>query len=155
TAHRIDLLKFQINELEQANLQEKELERLTEERNYLQNFEKIYRVINKDYFALYGDKKGLEWLDIAKARLQDGKEWYQYNEKETEALTNAYYQVEDVHFALRDFADNLHFDETRLNEIEARLDELHRLSKKYGSTVSEMMSYQAKITKELDDIENK
>src|SRR5699024_11407357 len=46
TAHRIDLLKFQINELEQANLQEKELERLTEERNYLQNFEKIYRVIN-------------------------------------------------------------------------------------------------------------
>src|SRR5699024_6026655 len=70
-------------------------------------------------------------------------------------LTNAYYQVEDVHFALRDFADNLHFDETRLNEIEARLDELHRLSKKYGSTVSEMMNYQAKLTQELDDIENK
>lgn len=155
TAHRIDLLKFQINELEQANLQEKELERLTEERNYLQNFEKIYRVINEAYFALYGDQKGLEWLDVAQASLQDGKEWDPFIEKQAEALTNAYYQVEDVHFALRDFADNLHFDETRLNEIEARLDELHRLSKKYGSTVSEMMSYQAKITKELDDIENK
>src|SRR5699024_841850 len=73
TAHRIDLLKFQINELEQADLEVNELERLTEERNYLQNFEKIYRVVNEAYFALYGDQKGLEWLDVAQASLQDGK----------------------------------------------------------------------------------
>lgn len=155
TAHRIDLLKFQINELEQANLQEKELERLTEERNHLQNFEKIYRVVNEAYFALYGDQKGLEWLDVAQASLQDGKELDPFIANQAETLTNTYYQIEDIHFALRDFADNLHFDETKLNEIESRLDELHRLSKKYGSTVSEMMDYQVKITKELEDIENK
>lgn len=154
-AHRVDLLQFQLNELEQANLQANELDNLSKERNHLQNFEKIYHAVNGAYFSLYGEQKGLEWIDVAQSDLQDGKELDPFIAKKAEELANAYYQIEDIHFALRDFMDGLHFDEARLNEIEARLDELNRLGKKYGSTIEEMLDYQEKITKELHDIQHK
>lgn len=154
-AHRVDLLQFQLNELEAANLQENELEQLTTERNHLQNFEKIYHTVNEAYFSLYGEQKGLEWVDVAQATLQNGKDLDPFVAKKAEELSNAYYQIEEIHFALRDFTDNLHFDEARLNEIEARLDELNRLGKKYGATIEEMLQYKEKISKELYDIEHK
>ncbi len=154
-AHRIDLLQFQLNELEAADLQENELNQLTTERNHLQNFEKIYHTVNEAYFSLYGEQKGLEWVDVAQATLQNGKDLDPFVAKKAEELSNAYYQIEEIHFALRDFTDNLHFDEARLNEIEARLDELNRLGKKYGATIEEMLQYKEKIAKELYDIEHK
>lgn len=154
-AHRVDLLQFQLNELEAANLQENELEQLTTERNHLQNFEKIYHTVNEAYFSLYGEQKGLEWVDVAQATLQNGKDLDPFVARKAEELSNAYYQIEEIHFALRDFTDNLHFDEARLNEIEARLDELNRLGKKYGATIEEMLQYKEKISKELYDIEHK
>lgn len=154
-AHRIDLLQFQLNELEAADLQENELNQLTTERNHLQNFEKIYHTVNEAYFSLYGEQKGLEWVDVAQATLQNGKDLDPFVAKKAEELSNAYYQIEEIHFALRDFTDNLHFDEARLNEIEARLDELNLLGKKYGATIEEMLQYKEKIAKELYDIEHK
>lgn len=154
-AHRIDLLQFQLNELEAADLQENELNQLTTERNHLQNFEKIYHTVNEAYFSLYGEQKGLEWVDVAQATLQNGKDLDPFVAKKAEELSNAYYQIEEIHFALRDFTDHLHFDEARLNEIEARLDELNRLGKKYGATIEEMLQYKEKIAKELYDIEHK
>ena len=155
TAHRLDLLQFQLTELEQANLQLNELEQLTEERNQLQNFEKIYHTVKEAYFSLYGEQKGLEWIDIAQAALQNGKELDPFIDQKAEELTNAYYQIEEIHSSLGNFIDELHFDEARLNEIEARLDELNRLGKKYGSTVSEMLDYKDKISIELNDIQDK
>lgn len=154
-AHRLDLLQFQLAELEQANLQLNEFEQLTEERNQLQNFEKIYHTVKEAYFSLYGEQKGLEWIDIAQAALQNGKELDPFLDQKAEELTNAYYQIEEIHSSLRNFIDDLHFDEARLNEIEARLDELNRLGKKYGSSVSEMLDYKDKISIELSDIQNK
>ena len=154
-AHRLDLLQFQLNELEQANLQVNELEKLEDERNKLQNFEKIHHTVKEAYFSLYGEQKGLEWIDIAQSSLQDGKELDPFIEQKAEELTNAYYQIEEINASLGDFIEQLHFDEARLNEIEARLDELNRLGKKYGSTVEEMLDYKEKISFELNDIQDK
>lgn len=154
-AHRLDLLQFQLNELQQANIQENELELLTKERNQLQNFERIYQSVHNAYMALYGEQKGLEWVDIAQSALQDAKDVHPFISKKSEELTSIYYQLEEIHGALRDYADELQYDEARLNQIEARLDELTRLSTKYGSSVEEMIAYKAQITKEINEIEHK
>ena len=154
-AHRLDLLQFQLNELDQADLKENEDIQLMEERKQLQNYEKIYHSVQEAYYALSGEQKGLEWIDIAQNRLQEGKEFDPSITKQAEELTNAFYNLEEINFSLRNFIDQLHFDEDRLNEIEARLNEINRLKKKYGSSVKEMMSYQEQIKKELDEIQNK
>ncbi len=153
--HRLDLLEFQKNELEAANLQPNEDELLEEERTQLVNFENIYLAIQTAYNALYGENKGLDWLNVAQQALQENKEHHSFIEKQAEELTNYYYLIEEISFSLRDFNDTLHYDQNRLNEIEARLDEINRLKKKYGPTVNDMLEYLAKIEEEIEQIQNK
>jgi DNA repair protein RecN (Recombination protein N) len=155
TAQRIDLLQFQLRELEEAQLQENEDEQLSVERNQLANFERIYRAILEAYHALYGDVKGLEWVDIAQKELQEAKNHDPMIEANAEKLTNLYYQLEEISSYLRDYGDELHFDETRLNEIEARLHTIGHLQKKYGATVNDMLIYKKEVKAELNKLKHK
>lgn len=154
-AHRLDLLHFQLKELEQANLTENEDEQLLEERNRLHNFEKIYRSVQEAYDALSGEHKGLDWVRIAKSALEQTNEVDEAIESYTNQLTNVYYTLEETSHALRDFRDQLYFDEARLNEIEGRLNELNRLKRKYGQTVNDMIAYYENIKREIDVLEHK
>lgn len=154
-AQRIDLLQFQWSELTEAGLEEKEDEYLADERQQLQNYEKIHQALQEAYFALYGEGKGLEWVDVAQNSLQQTKELDPLIASLSEPLTNLYYNLEDISFKLRDHGEQLHFDENRLNDIEARLNELNRLKKKYGATVEEMLSYQDEVKQELDTLTHK
>lgn len=152
---RIDLLSFQLQELNDANLQPNEDEALEEERNILVHFEKMNQSLHEAYYALYGDQKGLESIDIAQNALQQVKSIDPTFEKIAEQLTNLYYQLEDVTFTIRNRIDEMEYDEGRLNEIEARMNELNRLKKKYGATVKEMLSYKEQIESELNELQNK
>src|SRR5690606_27186602 len=154
-AQRIDLLSFQLQELEEAELQAGEDDRLHEERNQLHHFEKIYQSLHEAYFALYGEQKGLEFVDIAQNALQQVKQFDPTIEKSADELTNLYYQLEDITYSIRNRIDEMEFDEERLNEIEARLNELNRLKKKYGSTVEEIIQYKEEIEQELEQLQNK
>lgn len=154
-AHRIDLLQFQLSELKEAELEENEDEKLTEERNQLQNYEKIHQAIQTAYHALYGEAKGLEWIDIAQNSLHEAKSVDPFIAENAEQLTNLYYSIEEISFNLRDQADQLHFDEHRLNDIEARLNEITRLQKKYGPTVNDMLEYKQNIEEELATLQHK
>lgn len=154
-AHRLDLLQFQLTELEEANLVAEEDEELEIERKQLQNFEQIYHAIQEAYYALHGEGKGLESIHIAKESLAQAHSHDQFIKEQHEVVTNIYYQLEDISLQLNDYKEHLHFDEARLNEIESRLNELNRLQKKYGNTVAEMIEYKEKIAIELDQIENR
>ncbi len=154
-AHRLDLLQFQFNELEQANLVEGEDEKLEEERKQLQNFEQIFIALQEAYHALQGEGKGLESVHIAKDALEKAAVHDSFIKKQQETLTNLYYQLEDMTFQINDYKDTLYFDENRLNDIEARLNELNRLRKKYGQTVAAMLEYKAKIAEEIDELTNR
>lgn len=154
-AHRIDLLSFQLQELNEANLQAGEDETLEEERNKLLHFEKLNQSLHEAYYALYGDQRGLENIDIAQNALQQVKTIDPSFEKNAEQLTNLYYQLEDITFNIRNQMDEMEYDEERLDVIEARLNEINRLKKKYGSTVEEMLTYKDEIEKELDELQNK
>src|SRR5699024_8139467 len=128
--------RFQLAELQEANLTEGEDLALEEERNQLQNYEKLYRSVQVAYTALSGDGHGIESVNIARTSLQESESYAPEIKKYAEELTSIFYSIEEIGFSLRDFLDTLHYDEARLNEIEARLDELNRLKKKYGTTVT-------------------
>src|SRR5699024_4469482 len=144
-AHRLDLLTFQLQELNQANLQPEEDIHLEKERSQLHNFEKIFLSVQEAYHALYGDQKGLEWLNIALETLQDSSSYDSFIAEKTESLSSAYYNIEELTFELRQFKDQLNYDDNRLNEIETRLNDINRLKKKYGSTVEAMLEYKIEI----------
>lgn len=155
TAHRQDLLEFQLKELEETNLQLDEDKILEEERNSLANYEKVHTALQDAYNALYGERKGLEWLNEAMTAL-DGNEAYDpFIAEKSEEIKNHYYSLETLAFDFRNQIDSLQYNPERLNEIEARLNELNRLKKKYGPTVNEMLEYMAKIEEELEEITNK
>lgn len=154
-AHRVDLLEFQLNELEQANLTPNEDEILEEERNSLANYEKIFTSLQDAYNSLYGEGKGLEWVNQAMIALTDSDKYDLFIKEKAEEVANSYYSLESLAFELRNQIDNLQYSPERLNEIEARLNEINRLKKKYGSTVNDMLEYMAKIEEELEEITNK
>lgn len=154
-AQRLDLLQFQLNELEQANLSENEDETLEQERRQLQNFEQIYHAVNEAYVALYGEGKGLELVHVAKQALEKASEHDDFIQKKAALLNDLYYQLEDAAIELNGYKEQLFFDEHRLNEIEARLNELNRLKKKYGRTVQDMIAYREKIKIEIDELKNR
>lgn len=155
TAHRLDLLQFQLNEIEQANLQIDEDDKLEVERKQLQNFEQIYRSLQEANFALTSDGKGLESIYTVQHALQQAKENDDFIAQYAEQATTIYYQLEDIQAEISAYMDELFFDENRLNEIEARLNELSRLKKKYGASVEEMLQYKEKISNEIDALINR
>ncbi|WP_347862781.1 DNA repair protein RecN [Salimicrobium sp. PL1-032A] len=155
TAQRLDLLQFQWNELEEASLEPKEDEELTEERNKLANFEKIYSGLNDAYEALYGEQKGMDWLSHAMMSLDATADYDDAYQRMSEELSNSYYLVEELTFRLSTEMEGLEFDPERLNEIEERLNEINRLKRKYGQSVEEILAYKDKVEEEIDEINNK
>lgn len=154
-AQRLDLYQFQANELKEASLELDEDIRLEDEKMQLANFEKIYRALEETYYSLHGDQKGLEWLNIAQTALQQGSDYNTFLKEKSEELTSLYFNLEELSFQIRDYKDNIQFNEARLNEVESRLNEIARLKKKYGSTVNEMITYYEKVQKKIDVLENK
>lgn len=153
--HRLDLLQFQFNEIEQANLLDNEDEKLEEERNQLVNFEKIYTAVHEAYNALYGEQKALDWLHLAKLALDNNRTYDAFIAEKANQLTDQYFLLNEISSELRDYKEELHYDPQRLNELESRIDEINRLKRKYGSSVREILNYKVKIEEEIKQIQNK
>ncbi|WP_026569999.1 MULTISPECIES: DNA repair protein RecN [Sediminibacillus] len=152
---RLDLLEFQLNEIQEAELSPLEDETLSEERDKLNNYEKIYQGIHDAYNALYGEQKGLDWLSLALNGLESASEYDEEVASKKEEFSNHYYVLEEFTFDLRNFLDSMEFDPERLNVIESRLNEINRLKKKYGQTVTEILEYAAEVEDEIDQITNR
>lgn len=153
--HRLDLLKFQLEEIENAELQPKEDELLQEEKHQISNYEKIYDSLNNSYNALHGEQRGLDWVGLAMSHLENVSGINTKLKELSETISNAYYMLEDLSYEVRNELDSLEFDPERLNFVESRLNEINHLKRKYGQTVEEILSYSAKIEEEIDTIQNK
>ncbi len=155
TAQRIDLYQFQINELEEAALQLDEEERLLEERWRLMNFHKIFERANLAYEAISGESKGLDYIGNAMNALEDIDD-LDTNFKETsEAVASSFYALQDAAYQIKHILDDLEFDPERMNEVEQRLAQYQAMKRKYGTTVEEILVYQAKIEEELMQLINR
>ncbi|MCF6408388.1 DNA repair protein RecN [Pseudalkalibacillus salsuginis] len=153
--HRIDLIQYQLEEIEQANLQPKEDEELQEEKQRLSNFERLYQSVTDAYQALYGEQKGIDVLGLAMSHLEDVSDYDPELKPIQEAVTNAYYTLEDSAHQLRNYVESMEFDPGRLDVIEERLHEINSLKRKYGNSVEEILEYSSRIEEELDTFTNK
>ena len=153
---RMETLKYQIAEIEKAELQPGEDEELEQRRKLLQNSEKLSQGLDEATEALLGgdDSDGAAAL-LAQAayalsriaRYSDDYSAFQ------ERLTDLKYQVQDIADEVRDARDDLSYSADELETIESRLDIIHRLRRKYGADCKEILAYLDKAQKELDDIE--
>jgi DNA repair protein RecN (Recombination protein N) len=150
----VDTLQFQIGELERAQLSLGEDERLEEERRRLANVENLTTLCQASYSRIYEDD------DAALARLRqtlkDVAELSEYDSSfrdYLEGLESARAVLEDLSFALRDFADKLEFSPARLAIIEDRLAELSRLKRKYGGSIGTALEHLAQAQDRLRQIE--
>lgn len=153
-AHRLDLLKFQADEISAAELLESEDDSLEQERNELQNYASIHDALVTAYEGLYGDGKALEWVDVAAKALQNDKIAQTPLAKKAEELMNIYYTLEEVTFDIRNYQEGLFYDENRLNDIESRLNTISFLKRKYGQTVNDIIAYHEKINIEIEKLQN-
>ena len=152
---RIDLLTYQIEELEQANLRENEKEELMERKTTMMHAEKIASAITAAKAALDGVESFdgvLSTLTAITASLQDSEQYLPALNPIIQKLHELSYGLEDVSDALREQESQMEFDASELLEIETRLDLLCRLSIKYGQTTEEMLAFLEKCRQELNQI---
>ena len=154
-AQRVDLYQFQLNEIVQAQLQLDEDEKLMDEKKQLSNFERIFESVQTSYNALKDEQKGLDWISLVMGEMETAAELNSEYKDMAEAVSNSYYMLEEVAGSLRSQLDNLEYDPQRINEIEARLNEINGLKRKYGQTISGILEYGAKIEEELETLLNK
>ena len=152
----LDLYKFQSEEIAAAELVDGEEEQLETDRRRLANAGKLMDAVAGAYERVYGGGQALEHLSAAMDKLDYA---VPYDEERLKPLFDqiqeAYYQLEDASFQLRAYRDELEFEPERLNDIEARLDALAGLKRKYGSTVADILHHFNKINEELARVEHK
>lgn len=150
---KIDLLKYQIDELEDADLRDGEYEELNEQKAVLQNSEKIIEAIMSSRALMNGDEESsgvLENLQEINSQLSDISEYMSEVEPINSRIESAIYELEDCLSELTGLTDLVDTDGGSLDSIEERLDLIYTLGKKYGSTIKEMLDFLDKAKKELD-----
>ena len=153
---RMETLRYQIEEISKADLQPDEDEQLEERRKILQNAEKLSDGINAAVNCLYGDDD----TDGAAALLAEAERELARLARYTDAFAQLHsriadlmYQVQDAAEEVRDTRDDLSYSADELEQIEARLDIIHRLRRKYGATCRDILDYLEQAKTELDEIE--
>ena len=149
---KLDLLRYQLNEIEEASLKEGEEDGLLEERKIIAASEKITNNLYEAQNSL--NESAIESMEHAIRALEKIEEYSDKFKNIVERLRSSYYEVEECARDVEDEADRNTFDEERLGEIENRLECIKTLKRKYGNTVKEILEYKSKVKKEIYDIEN-
>ena len=150
---RMDLLSFQITELEDADITVGEYDALSEERNALQNREKIAKELMRARIALDGDDEVdgvLRMTDDAATSVMNASRYLSTLEGAADRLSSALYELQEISRELEGAMDDIDADPHRLEEIEERLDLLYRLRHKYGDSEEELLAYLDHAKKELN-----
>ena len=153
---RMETLKYQIEEIEKAHLEPGEDDALEERRKLLQNSEKIAKGLNEAVECLYGgdDTDGAATLlNMAERALARIAKYSDDISSLHEKVADLMYQVQDAAEIARDVQYELSYSADELDKIESRLDVIHKLRRKYGTTCADILQYLEKAKQELDEIE--
>ena len=148
---RIEMLEFQMAEIESASLQPGEDLKLNQERDKLLNHKNIADTLTNAYTML--DNEEFSSLANVRSAMNDMESLEEYDVEYREistSLSESYYVLEDVTKRLEDIIESLDFDGNRLMQIESRLDLIHAITRKYGGNVDDVLMYFAKITEEYN-----
>lgn len=155
TESQIDFLKFQINEIEQANIEDvTEEETLQNELSVLENSEKLQELTQTSYWALNGDEGSLiDALLQIKANISKAVDMDNSLEGAEQSIIEISELTRDLSSTLRDYYQSVNSDTARLNEVQERLYLFDKLKRKYGSTLEEVIQTYDKLSDELNTIE--
>lgn len=155
-AQRLDMLQYQTNEIEMAELLDGEEEELLEEKNLLANYQKIMSALSMSYDALQGDEvNGIDLIGNAMTEMSSLEEIDEKYKVLSEAISSSYFQLQEAASDILREMDQTAYDEDRLNEIEKRLESIKQLKRKYGDSIAEIKAYYEKIAAELNQIMNR
>ena len=154
-ARQVDTLRYQINELERAELKSGEEEELHSRRNFLRNSEKFISAVAAADYCLNGDESegALSLLRQAQDALSGVRNLDEGYAALCRRLEDVYSELYDVADTVRERRESFAFSPDELDEVEGRLDQLYRLKKKYGPTVEDMLSYLDRCRTQLSRIE--
>ena len=155
TESQIEFLKFQINEIEEANIQSNnEDEELSNELEVLANAEKLKELTGSSYWAINGDDGSiLEVLSKIKADLSKAASFDSNLEEINQQFVDTIENLKDISSTLRNYSQNLDNDTQRLDEIQERLFIFDKLKRKYGGTLETVLENYQKFSDELAQIE--
>ena len=149
---KIDLLQYQLREIEEAKLKEGEEEELEAQRKIILNSEKISK--NLVEVDTYLNENAVDSINMTIKSLEKIEEFnIEYKEKLCQ-LKNIYYDIQEIARDISSFKEENVFNEVERNEIEERLDLLYSLKRKYGNSVKEIIEYKNQIENEIFSIEN-
>jgi len=150
----IDILRFQIDELERAKLIVGEDEQLEDEKRRLNNVEKLTMLCSEGFGLIYEDgDSAITRVRRATRHVEELSGFETKFGQYLDGLESARTLLEDLAFSLRDYADKLEFSPARLEEIESRLGELSRLKRKYGGSIEACLEHLARSQDKLSQIE--
>ena len=157
-ARREEFLRFQLDEIRQAKLQEGEVAKLEMERNILASSEKLKALSYEAYQALYEENASrpstpaLDRLTEATQAMKKVVDMDPTLEQQLGFLKETVYGLEEVARDIRSYGDRLEYDPERLEEIESRLELIRNLKRKYGQTITEVLDYAIKAERELEGL---
>ena len=140
---QLDILSFQIDELESANIVVGERDTLIEKRDLFRNSEHILSTIREVLSSLKGGENGgaVDMVKSAANKLSKGAKYSETFEKYAERVTDISYELDEIANDVLSFEDEIALDPSELEQIEDRLDLYYRLSKKYGADETEMLEF--------------
>ncbi len=151
-----ELYSFQLGEIEKANPQPGEEEKLAQEKSMLENVEKISQSVGTILDNLQESEDSvLRRLAAAQKELNSAATWDKSLKEQQELLENSYIQIKELTRHFDNYKDKLEYDPERLNHIRERMDLLIKLKKKYGKSPEELMVYAEEIKKSLNLLENR
>ena len=149
---KLDLLRYQLNEIQEAKLKTGEEEKLEEKRKIILNSEKIAKNLSEANEAV-----GENTIDMLSSAIRALEKIEEIDSKYTETienLRNSYYNLQEVSRDINNYMEDIEFDEQEIEKIETRLDTIYNLKRKYGNNIEEILKYGEEVKTEIDKIEN-
>ena len=149
---KLDLLRYQLNEIQEAKLKTGEEEKLEEKRKIILNSEKIAKNLSEANNAV-----GENVIDMLSSAIRALEKIEEIDSKYTETienLRNSYYNLQEISRDINNYMEDIEFDEQEIEKIETRLDTIYNLKRKYGNNIEEILKYGEEVKTEIDKIEN-
>lgn len=149
---KLDLLKYQLNEIEEANLKKCEEEELEEKKKKILNSEKLSKnlgiaeneILNVSLDSILSAVKSLEKIEDINSNYKNA----------LQRLKSTYYDLEDLGREISSYSEEIYFNENEIEEVETRLNVISSMKRKYGNNIEEIVKYSNEIKKEIYEIEN-
>ena len=149
---KLDLLKYQLNEIRETKLKNGEEEKLEERRKIIVNSEKIAKNLSEADNAI-----GENTVDVIGSAIRALEKIEEIDAKYSDtisSLRDVYYQIQEISRDISGYMEDVEFDEQEREEIETRLDIIDNLKRKYGNNIDEILKYSDEIDEEIRKIEN-